>query len=447
MSGLALLMKKQGYTVSGCDTDISSAPCQQLIYEECTIYGGHHISHLKAAQVIVYTSAYKKTDEVSYAKSHNNIVISHAELLGQLLRQSYGIVVAGSHGKTMAAGLTAYLLRSTGYHPRFLVNGIMRNYRAQACFGDGAWFVAQARKSDPSLLHLPATLALITGVDDEHVTKHQDKAAVTQSLDNFLQQLPFYGIAVICKDNVNTKTLRNAHQHHAITYGFDRHADMYAEIVTLGAHHSIFNVFCKTQGLLGTITLPVPGMQTVQSALGALTICHNIIGIPFKKLAPALQRFEGIERRFEHLGTFNNADIFDDCSDHPGSIDAILTTAYNATRKNLHVVFQPEHPTRLDDLWQEFQDVFARHADQIKALHFLPFLPQKEEAQLDLTICDFTEHLSKQTGHKNIYCYQQAEEVIDALASHVEAFDLVITIGPKEVRKLSQQLIKKKRKN
>ena len=366
MSGIATILKRSGYTISGCDQNTAQNTVDQLKKMGCHIHNGNNSLECddRSIDILVYIPMYAQTiaavsAEISQAQSRGIPTISRARMLAELMRTKYSIAIAGSHGKTTTSSLISHILIEAQLDPTIIIGGQLKNISSNARWGEGEFLVAEADESDRSFLELRATLAVITNIDLEHLETYSDLDDIKQSFKLFLHNLPFYGKAVICIDNKNIRSLLPLDPVKTISYGIEQAADFTASNIVLNPDHSLFTVYTKNNpNPLGNITLPIPGKHNVYNALGAIALTREL-GVSFEIISHSLRSFGGVERRFSFHGTYQGADIFDDYGHHPIEIKHTLTVARNRSRNKVTVVFQPHRYTRLKELWNNFISVFA----------------------------------------------------------------------------------------
>jgi len=445
MSGLAQLLCLQGYKVSGCDLHLGSIGAQRLQTLGCLLYTGHNTTHIADADIVVYSSAVPAdTKELKNAQAHGIPVISRGALLGEVMRHYYSIAVSGAHGKTTTTSMIAHMLLNANYDPTIAVGGIVKTISNHVHVGTSKWFVAEADESDRSLLHIRPTIAVVTNIDLEHLHTYRDLTDIIETFDTFLSNQPFYGKLVMCNDDTHSKTLIQKHSHKTLTYGLNQGAMVHGELVSLGAEHSIFNVSSKKQGLAGTIQLNIPGKHNVYNALSALAVCHYLLDIPFEQLKKSLTKYQGVQRRFEYKGTYRNTDIFDDYGHHPTEIDATLETAARRAKNRLHVVFQLHRYSRTQQLWNNFVQVFIKHASHIATLHFTTIYPANELIIPGITAEKLAADIAYECPTLSLYCYQNEQDVIEALPHFIAPGDLLLTLGAGPIHTVGTHLLEQR---
>jgi len=363
MSGIAQILRFQGYKISGCDLDLHQKSIKDLRTIGCDVYHGNNTKDCKNndIDILVYSSAIKANNpEIISAQKKGIPTIPRALMLAELMRTKYSIAIAGSHGKTTTTSLISHILIESGIDPTVIIGGHLKNISTNARLGKGDFLVAEADESDRSLVHLQATLAVVTNIDLEHLETYRNLQDVKTTFKTFLNNLPFYGKAFLCVDDPNIQSILPMPHLKTIKYGLNKNlADFYAQEVQLNPDHSSFSVYKKgTPHPLGKIVINMPGKHNVLNCLAAISVAYDL-GIDLETITQALKSFKGIERRFCYKGTFRGAEIFDDYGHHPKEILNTLKVAKKRAKKKLIVAFQPHRYTRTHKLWDNFVETFA----------------------------------------------------------------------------------------
>ncbi|MBT3456211.1 UDP-N-acetylmuramate--L-alanine ligase [bacterium] len=360
MSGIATILHYQGYPVSGCDLDLEQQSIKNLKKLGVPIAHGHNTKACQdeSIDVVVYSSAVKPTSpEIINAQARGIPTIPRALMLAELMRTKFSIAIAGSHGKTTTTSMASHILIESKTDPTVIIGGHLKNISSNARLGKGDFLVAEADESDRSLLNLQATLAVVTNIDLEHLETYKDLDDVKDTFKQFLNNLPFYGKAILCADDPHIKSLLPMPHIKTVKYGIESNlADLKAQNIKLMPDHSTFDVILKDKEL-GSCYLNMPGKHNVLNSLAATAVSLEL-GIAFSTIAKALKSFKGIERRFMLKGTYKGTKIFDDYGHHPKEIEQTLIVAKKCTTKDLVVVFQPHRYTRTNKLWSEFISMF-----------------------------------------------------------------------------------------
>jgi UDP-N-acetylmuramate--alanine ligase len=359
MSGIAEVMRNLGYQVQGSDTS-DSANVKRLRSLGIPVAIGQAAENLGEAQVVVYSSAVKADNvELAAARRAGLPIVRRAEMLAELMRLKRCVAIAGTHGKTTTTTMVAALLDGGGLDPTVVNGGIINAYGTNARLGSGDWMVVEADESDGTFLRLPATIAVVTNVDPEHLDFYGDFDRVKSAFQSFVENLPFYGFAVMCTDHPEVQAMvARVRDRRIITYGFNPQADARAVSVTFSQGAAHFDVAIRERRkdmevLLKDFHLPMPGEHNVSNAVAAIAVAREI-GIPADAIRKALSQFGGVKRRFTRVGTWNGAAIIDDYGHHPVEIAAVLKAARQAFSGPLVAIVQPHRYTRLRDLFDQF---------------------------------------------------------------------------------------------
>lgn len=358
MGGIAEVLINLGYSVQGSDAKLNSVT-ERLAGLGARIYLGHDASNLGSADVVVVTSAIPpNNEEVLEAHRRRIPVVQRAEMLAELMRFRYGIAVAGTHGKTTTTSLTASVLAEGGLDPTFVIGGRLSSVNANAKLGDGRYLVAEADESDASFLHLQPMIAVVTNIDADHLQSYEGELGrLKQGFVDFLHNLPFYGVAVMCHDDPNTCELMSGLGRRVMSYGFSEQSDIRAENAQSSGLSSSFVV--RRHGRVPLqLTLNLPGRHNILNSLAAVAVATEL-GVPDEAIQQAFSKFSGIDRRFQLLGTVTTlngiATFVDDYAHHPTEIEATLKAAREAwPNRRLVVAFQPHRYTRTHELIDDF---------------------------------------------------------------------------------------------
>ena len=366
MSGIATILKKQGYTVSGCDPDVKQSTIDQLKQLGCSIYNENNAPGCDDAtiDVLVYIPMYATTistvaTEIKRSQERNIPTISRARMLAELMRTKYSIAIAGSHGKTTTTSLISHVLIESETDPTVIIGGNLKNISSNMRTGNGNFLVAEADESDRSFLELSPTIAVITTIDLEHLETYRDLNDIKKAFKQFISHIPFYGKAVVCIDDENIRSILPHISQKIIAYGLEQNADIYANNIRMERDSSSFDVYSKKYPeKLGTVALPVPGKHNIYNCLAAIAVAQEI-NIPFLSIQKALASFAGVERRFSFHGIYKDAELFDDYGHHPKEIENALIIAHKRAQNKLTVIFQPHRYTRTQKLWSQFISTFT----------------------------------------------------------------------------------------
>ena len=436
MSGIAELCQRLGFEVGGCDLH-DSATTARLAALGITIERGHHPSHLRPdLDAVIISSAVKFSNpEVAAARALKIPVIARAEMLGELLRMArLGVAVAGTHGKTTTTSLAGLILEEAGFDPTVAIGGNLRARGTNVRLGRGDFMVAEADESDSSFLLLLPTVAVVTNIDPEHLDHYGTMDRVREAYLNFINRVPFYGVAVLGIDSVNVRGLMPSVRKPVVTYGVAADADLRADKITIDGLSTRFEVVRKGAAL-GTVTIPSPGRHLALNSLAAIAVALEL-GIPFEAASRALATFSGISRRFEIKGEAAGRLVLDDYGHHPAEIRATLAAARAAFSRRIVTVFQPHRFTRLRDLFDEFLGAF----DDTDVLYLLEVYSAGEDAIAEATSRRLYEAL-RARGHLNVRYLGDEIDPAAKIADESGSGDVIVTLGAGDVYKLGERVL------
>ena len=364
MSGIAEVMLSLGYAVQGSDLK-RNKQTKRLEEQGATIFIGHASDNIRDADAVVVSSAVDETNpEVAAAREQLMPVVSRAEMLAELMRFRYSVAVAGTHGKTTTTSLVASVLAEGGLDPTFVIGGRLKSADANARLGEGDYLVAEADESDASFVHLKPMLAVVTNIDADHMATYDgDIEKLKSSFIEFLHNLPFYGLAVVCSDDAGVNDVLGDIGRSVTTYGTNDEADVRASNVVFTAAVTNFDVRRKGNDAKLHVKLQLPGMHNVRNALAAIAVADEL-QIGDAAVVKALEEFEGIDRRFQRMGDVKTAAgavmLVDDYGHHPTEIAATLSAAKSGwPDKRVVLVFQPHRYSRTRDLMDDFATVLS----------------------------------------------------------------------------------------
>lgn len=440
MSGIAEVMSTLGYQVSGSD-NADNLTTKRLASLGITIYKGHASAHVLNADCVVVSSAIKPDNpELLEARAQRIPVVPRAEMLAELMRFKRGVAVAGTHGKTTTTSLTASVLGEGELDPTFVIGGKLLAAGANARLGKGDWLVAEADESDGSFLRLNPVVAVITNIDADHLENYGgDYERVKQAFAEFLHRLPFYGLAVLCVDDEEVAQLARKTPRHVVKYGFSPDADVRAADVRQDGAKMHFTL-CLPDGSRTACTLALPGRHNVQNALAAAAIGWQL-GVPNEAIARALEKFQGIGRRFNQLATLKlpqggDAVLVDDYGHHPKELAAVFAAARGGwPEKRLVVAFQPHRYTRTRDLFDEFAAVLS----SVDALVLTEVYPAGE-APIPGADAKSLARSIRTRGRVDPVVVNSAGELAETLPSLLQDGDLLLMMGAGDIGAAAQQL-------
>ena len=371
MCGIAEVLKNQGYKVSGSDIKASNTTAQ-LEANGIKVYIGHTANNIKGANVIVVSTAIdKENPEIKTAIENRIPVVRRAEMLGELMRYRHGIAVAGTHGKTTTTSLITCMLAEENMDPTYVIGGLLNRSGVNAALGASRYIVAEADESDASFLYLEPMAAIVTNIDADHMDTYGGSFdTLKDTFIQFLQKLPFYGLAVVCGDDANIREIMPRIGRPVLTYGFEEDNDIRAIDVVQKGMQSQFMVLRKNKEPL-RLTINMPGLHNILNALAAIGIATDE-GVSDAAIARALESFSGVGRRFQVQGEFELGEgtvkLVDDYGHHPKEVEATIKAARAShPDRRLVMLFQPHRYSRTRDCFDDFVDVLSQ-VDQLLLL-------------------------------------------------------------------------------
>jgi UDP-N-acetylmuramate--alanine ligase len=439
MSGIAEVLLTLGYKVSGSDLK-SSSITERLAEKGALIFEGHRAENVTGAEVVVASSAIRKDNpEIVAAHAQLIPVIQRAEMLAELMRLKYGIAIAGMHGKTTTTSMVAAVLAAGGLDPTVVVGGRVDAMGSNARLGKSQYLVAEADESDRSFLKLSPILAVVTNIDREHMDCYRDMNDVEQAFLDFIDRVPFYGMAVLCHDDERLRNMLPRLARRATTYGLHPEADFRvgkSSGNSGGRHYSHFSVEYRGKSL-GDFHLHVPGAHNVLNATAAVAVGVGL-DIDPERIREALESFRGVDRRFQLRGRVAEISVIDDYGHHPTEIRATLAAARQCGFRRVHVIFQPHRFTRTRDLLDEFASAFG-DADTLLVLDIYaasePPIPGITAERLAQTIAGAS---GRGEAVRYAASFDEAAHVAAELAG---PGDMVLTLGAGNVSQLGPMVL------
>ncbi len=425
MSGIAEVLLNHGYAVQGSDLKESKIT-ERLAALGARIFIGQAAENLDGAEVVVISSAIKPGNpEFDAARARGLPMVRRAEMLAELMRLRSNVAIAGTHGKTTTTTLVATLLDAGGIDPTVINGGIIHAYGSNARVGQGEWMVVEADESDGTFNRLPATIAIVTNIDPEHMEHWGTIENLRKGFYDFVSNIPFYGLAVCCTDHAEVQALvGRVTDRRVVTYGFNAQADVRA----VGLHYvkgvAHFDIALRGEDrVIAGCTLPMPGDHNVSNALAAVAVARHL-GMKSDEIRAALAGFKGVNRRFTKLGEVDGITIIDDYGHHPVEIAAVLRAARQASEGRVIAVHQPHRYTRLSSLFEDFCSCF-NDADVvgIAEVYAAGEAPIAGASRDDL-VAGLTRH-----GHRNAHVVD-SEDALEALVrAQAKSGDIVVCLG------------------
>jgi UDP-N-acetylmuramate--alanine ligase len=450
MSGIAEVLVNLGYEVQG--SDLKPNPVTERLEKlGASIMIGHRADNVGDADVVVISSAVSQQNpEVVGALARRIPVVPRAEMLGELMRFRYAIAVAGTHGKTTTTSLTSSILAEGGEDPTFVIGGLLKSAGSNARLGAGKYLVAEADESDASFLHLNPMIAIVTNIDNDHLGTHDgDFDRLKQSFVEFLHNLPFYGLAVLCVDDVHVRSILAKVNRPVVGYGFSEGADLRAENLRREGLRTHFDVVRRADGLRFAVTVNLPGLHNVLNSLAAIAVALEI-GLSHEAIQRALGTFQGIDRRLTHVADVKLTSvggkegseavtIVDDYGHHPTEIAATLDAIRQGyAGRRVVLAFQPHRYSRTRDLLDDFATVLstgdALLVTEVYAAGEAPIAAADGRA-----IC----RAVRTRGKVEPVFVEKVESLHEALRAVLQPGDVLVTMGAGSISAVSHALPKK----
>jgi UDP-N-acetylmuramate--alanine ligase len=434
MSGIAEILLGHGYSVSGSDT--STTPVTERLGRlGAKIFPAHDPENIKGAEIIVVSTAIRDDNpEILAAKGAKIPIVHRGEMLAELMRLNMGIAIAGSHGKTSTTSLVAHVLQTAKLDPTAVVGGVVKNFGSNAKQGMGEYLVAEADESDGSFLQLFPTIAVVTNIDPEHLEHYPDGfPQLLGAFNSFINNLPFYGLAILCSDHPNVRALLPSIRKRYVTYGLQGGDYTLRDLET--SQEGVSFVPVRRGEPLPRVHFPMIGAHYAQNALAVLALADDL-GIAYSDYQSALATFEGVGRRFELKGEAKGIAVYDDYGHHPAEVEATLRGAKRSFERRVVVVFQPHRYSRTRDLLAEFSSCFE-DADVVVLTDIYAAGEEPLPGITGRTIVDQV----RAHGHGDVHYVEQKSMLPEFLRDIVKEGDLVLTLGAGDIWKAGDRLL------
>jgi UDP-N-acetylmuramate--alanine ligase len=429
MSGLAEILRTLEFDVSGSDLR-AGENTKNLERLGVRIDVGHRAENVHGADVVVYSSAIDPLNpEVREARLHGIPVIPRAEMLAELMRVKYGIAIAGSHGKTTTTSLVATVLRAAGFDPTVVVGGRMAALGSNARLGEGDMLVAEADESDGSFLRLTPTIAVVTNIDPEHLDFYKTHDLLKDAFVQFIEKVPFYGLAVLCLDHPHVQDLLPRVQRRHVTYGLSPQADYHARSLNFRGLSTSFVAFHRDKPL-GEFSVRMPGQHNVLNTLAVIAIADEL-EVPLDIVKEALSTFHGVARRFTIVDEVDGVALVDDYGHHPAEVEATLNAARRAYEGRILVAFQPHRYTRTENLFDDFTRAF-NNADQL----FVTDIYAAGEKPIPGITSERLAEAIAEPGHHSVKYAADRAKMSAELAQIAKPGDVVIALGAGDINRI-----------
>lgn len=436
MSGIAEVLLNLGYKVSGSDLRKSEIT-ERLADLGGEIFYGHDSSNIAGVDVVVTSSAvHDDNAEVIRAKELLIPVIPRAEMLAELMRMKYGIAVAGTHGKTTTTSMISTILGHAGIDPTIVIGGKLNSIGTNAKLGQGKFLVAEADESDGSFLKLSPTIAVVTNIDADHLDFYSGIEEIKDTFVEFINKVPFYGLAVLCLDSGNVADIIPRVKKRFVTYGLSAQNDFRASDIVTSGNRMSFTAHFRGERL-GEIAFGMPGAHNVLNALATVAVAMEL-NVPFSKIQEGFTAFGGVGRRFQIKGEIADIMIVDDYGHHPAEIRATLAAAKGGWNRRLVVVFQPHRYTRTKELFEEFVKSFY-DADVLVLTDIYP----AGEAPIDGVDSDALSRSIRKHGQKDVTYIPDREDLPEYLAAMMKPGDIVLTLGAGNIWQTGESLLRR----
>jgi UDP-N-acetylmuramate--alanine ligase len=437
MSGIAELLISLGYKVSGSDIK-SSSITKRLENKGATIFIKHKKEHIKGASVVVTSTAIPPDNpEVVQAKEDLIPIIPRAEMLAELMRIKYSIAVSGAHGKTSTTAMVSEILNTAGLDPTVIIGGLLKSLDTNALHGKGDFIVAEADESDGSFLKYSPAVAIVTNIDIEHLDYYKDINDIKDKFVQFINSVPFYGLAILCLDNEHIQNILPKIEVRYTTFGMTAQADTQAKNIRFEKNQSFFTVIHNKEKL-GEVTLNLAGEHNISNALASISTGLEL-EIDFKTIKKALENIQGVKRRLEIKGEKNDILVMDDYGHHPTEIRATLDAVRKSySEKRIVVLFQPHRYTRTKELFDDFTRSFYRS----DILILLPIYAASEKEIIGVNSEELQKGIKKH-GHKDVSYAADFDETLSILTKIIKKGDLILTLGAGDIYTLGERLLEK----
>lgn len=440
MSGIAEVLLNLGYDVSGSDVK-NNAVIKRMQGLGATINIGHDAKNIDGCDVVVVSTAIDEHNpEIDAARQRRIPVVRRAEMLAELMRFRFGIAVAGTHGKTTTTSLTASLLAEDELDPTFVIGGKLNSAGAHARLGESRYFVAEADESDASFLYLQPMIAIVTNIDADHMeTYGGDFENLRRAFIDFLHQLPFYGLAVVCIDDPIIREMLPEITKPVLTYGFSEDADLRATELTHTGTQCHFVVARGGNSTPFKVTLNLPGNHNVLNALAAIAVAQEV-GVSEAAIQAGLLQFQGIGRRFQLYGDIHTAkgkvSMVDDYGHHPREVEATVQAVREAwPQRRLVLVFQPHRYTRTRDLFEDFTQVLSK-ADVLLVTEVYAAGEAPITGADGRTLC----RSIRSRGHVDPIFVEEVEDLAETLVDVLQDEDVLLTCGAGSIGAVAAEL-------
>jgi len=437
MSGIAEILLQRKYTVTGSDNSLGETT-ERLEELGATVYKGHDEKNIEGADVVVYTSAVKASEniETKTALDRQIPVIKRAEMLAELMRMKYGIGIAGTHGKTTTTTMTGHVIQDGSFDPTIIVGGRVHSFdKTNAVVGSGDIIIVEADEFDRTFLRLSPSMAVITNIEAEHLDIYKDLDDVKNAFIQFANKVPFYGVVVVCLDDPAVRSILPEIERRTISYGFTPQAQVRAINIKKEGFYSSFTVLYEDK-ILGEIRLRAPGDHNVKNSLAAVAVGLEL-GMSFENIKSGLERFQGVYRRFQKKADSDNILVVDDYAHHPTEVQASISAARNGWKeKRIVAVFQPHLYSRTQKMYQEFGLSFF----DAEVLVVTDVYPSREEP-IEGVNGKLIAETAKKYGHRDVHYVEDKNKLPATLKEICRPGDIIITMGAGDIYRYCEKFV------
>ena len=436
MSSIAEVLLNRGYHVTGSDLH-STEVTRRLESLGAGIYEKHSAENVEDADVVGHSSAIrvKSNPETLEAERRRIPIIPRAVMLGELMRMKYGICIAGTHGKTTTTSITGLVVSEGGFDPTIIVGGKVTVFGSNAVAGEGDIIIIEADEYDRTFLRLTPSIAVITNIEADHLDIYKNLDEIKQAFVQFANSVPFFGVAILCLDDPTVQEIVSQIDRRVLTYGTSRQAELRAENIVQDGLETRFDVIAGTERL-GDVTIKAPGLHNVRNALASIAVAREL-EIDFDHVKRALQKYSGVQRRFQEVGQINDILVIDDYAHHPTEIVATLEAASSGwPDRRIVTVFQPHLYSRTRD----FKEEFARSFFNSDVLIITEIYPAREEPIPGID-GDMLAELVRRYGHRGVHYVADKEDLAEYMLGVVQPGDTVITMGAGDIYRYGQQFV------
>jgi UDP-N-acetylmuramate--alanine ligase len=440
MSGIAELLINLGHRVSGSDlkeTEIT----RRLVSLGATVSYGHLAEHVVGADVVVVSSAVApdNPEVLAAGRVHHVPVIRRAEMLAELMRLKYAVLVAGAHGKTTTTSMVGTVMAQGGLDPTVVIGGRLLSWGTNAKLGQGDFLVAEADESDGTFLLFSPTISVVTNIDREHLDFYKDLDEIKKTFLEFINKVPFYGLNILCLEDENIQDLLPRVKKRFVTYGFSAQADVQARDVDFSGLGASYRAFFRGQEL-GRVSLPIPGWHNVLNSLAAIAVGHEL-DLDFSAICRGLDEMTGVQRRFQIKGEVGGLTVVDDYGHHPNEIKAVLKTMAQCFQGRRRVVlFQPHRYTRTKALFSEFTTAFYQSDVLVVTDIYAASEPEIPGVHAEKLVTAIQAH-----GHGNTRYVPGNVDLVSAIVDEVRQGDVVLTLGAGNIWQAGEELVRRLR--